>query len=223
MEKKQPAILYLDRNGFYFYTLGMENVATCVFPETIIRDLEVLDPFGVENQIKTFVSSWNLPPVEIAMILSSNIIFEKIVQSGSGELEEINKFLESVPFERYEKIITIEEGNKRVFAANKNLTYCIEVSFVKTGSSVTIVVPYFPLANLLQTLPLDVSSAQAILKKAGDLKSYNMKRVEEVHEVKASPNTPNQQKEPGNKNRIYLLAGVFVLLIGIMLFMIFKH
>ncbi|MGE5041959.1 MAG: hypothetical protein ACM3IJ_03570 [Candidatus Levyibacteriota bacterium] len=224
MDKKIPAILYLDRNGFYFYTLGMENVATCVFPETMVRDLEVVDPFGVENQIKTFVNQLNLPPFDISIVLSSNIVFEKIVQSGSGELEEINKFLEEVPFERYEKIITIEEGNKRVFAANKNLTYCLEMSFTKVGSSVSIVVPYYPLSNLLQTLPLDVSSAQAILKKVGDLKSYNMKRIEEKQEIRTSVDTSSgQQKTPVNKNRIYILAAVFVVLIGVMLFMIFKH
>lgn len=223
MEKKQLAILLLDRNGFYFYTSGMENVASCVFPETIVKDIEVIDPFGLENQIKTFMTQFNIPSVEIAMILSSNIIFEKSIQSGSGELEEINKFLESVPFETFDKIVIAEGGNKIVFAANKNLTYCIEVSFVKIGSVVSLILPYYPLASFLQTLPLDMMSAAAIIKKVNDLKSYNMKRVEEAHETKASNTSTTQPTPKTNKKRVYIMLGVFGVLIIVMIAMLLHH
>lgn len=224
MEKKQQALLFLDRNGFYFYTLGMENVATCVFPETVLKDIEVIDPFGMENQIKSFVTQFGIPPVDIMMVLSSNVIFEKQITSGSGELEEINKFLESIPFDRFEKIVTVEGSNKIIFAVNKNLTYCIEASFVKLKSSISAIIPYYPLANLLQTIPLDVATATSILKKANDLKSYNMKHVEEVREQKINTETSiasSQQKQ--SKKRIYLLGGVFAVLIIVMVFMLLRH
>ncbi len=223
MEKKQQALLFLDRNGFYFYVPGMENVATCVFPENILKDLEVVDPTGMENQIKIFVSQWGIPSVDITMVLSANIIFEKQIESGSGELEEINKFLESIPFERFEKIVTVEGGNKKIFAVNKNLTYGIEASFIKLKSSVSTVLPYYPLASLLQTLPLDVTTAVSILKKVNDLKSYNMKHVEEVRSQKSTTEKPSGSSltapAKSSKKRVYLLGGVFAVLIVIMIIM----
>lgn len=222
IEKKQSAILFLDRNGFYFYMSGMENVATCLFPETVVKDLEIVDPFGVENQIKAFMNQWNIPAVDITMIISQNITFEKSITAGSGELDEIVKFLDSVPFERFEKIVIAEGGNKMVFAVNKNLTYCIEVSFARVGCIVSTILPYYPLANLLQTLPLDVVSAQAILKKVNDLKSYNMKRVEEIHETKTNT-TVSQPAPKTNKKRIYIMVGFFIVLIIVMIFMLIRH
>ncbi len=223
MEKKQQALLFLDRNGFYFYTAGMDNVATCVFPETILKDLEVVDPLGMENQIKVFVTQWGIPSVDIVIILSSNVIFEKQITSGSGELEEINKFLDSIPFERFEKLVTVEGGNKKIFAVNKNLTFSIEASFIKLKSSVSIILPYYPLANLLQTIPIDVTTAVSILKKANDLKSYNMKHIEEVKIQKAAPDnsTGRPQATPSkpNRTRVYILGGVFAVLIIVLVFM----
>lgn len=223
MEKKQQALLFLDRNGFYFYMPGMENVATCVFPENILKDLEVVDPLGMENQIKMFVSQWGIPSVDIAMVLSSNIIFEKQIVSGSGELEEINKFLESIPFERFEKIVTVEGGNKKIFAVNKNLTYGIEASFVKLKSYVSVILPYYPLASLIQTIPLDVTTAVSVLKKVNDLKSYNMKHIDEVRIQKPATETSTGSSltppSKPSKKRMYLLGGVFAVLIIVMVIM----
>ena len=53
--RKKQAILYLDRNGFYFYQIGLPNILSMGFLETSVKNLDIMDEKSLENQIQLFM------------------------------------------------------------------------------------------------------------------------------------------------------------------------
>mgnify|MGYP001249560862 FL=1 len=90
--KKQPAILYLDKNGFYFYEEGLASVISLAFLATSVKDMDVINGASIMTQIKSFIDQYKIPLGIINIIVSPNITFEKdFVDLTSDALEEKTK------------------------------------------------------------------------------------------------------------------------------------
>lgn len=224
--KKQPALLYLDKNGFYFYASTLPSMVSLAFLETSVKDMDVINPSSIMNQISTFVAQYQIPPSFIMIILSPNITFEKDIVGLSSEAQEenVNAFLDTIPFESViSKSYPIDKGVK-VIGANEDLYQELKISFEKVASGIESVIPYQMLGNdqsLIRNFTTD--SAQQLLKHSDHLKQYSMLTiVKEKIPMMQDPSLKSQIKPKQNKVRLFVMAGVFAILFIILGIMIMR-
>ncbi len=225
--KKQPAILYLDKNGFYFYEVGLPSVVSLAFLATSVRDMDVINGASIMTQVKSFIEQYQIPQGIINIIVSPNITFEKdFVDVSPDAIEEkIKNFVDTIPFESVmSKQYPIEKGFK-VIGWNEELYLELKVSFEKNSFIVDQVIPYQMLGSdqaLIQNLTQD--NALQLIKHADRLKQFTMLNIQkEKIQISQNPDEKKQIKPKQSKTRLYLMIAVFVILFGILGFMLLNQ
>lgn len=228
--KKQPSFLYLDKNGFYFYVIGLPNIISMAFLPTSVRDMDVINAAQLAAQIKTFVEQYQIPPSTITIILSPNITFEKdVVGLAIEEQEETaKKFNETIPFDSVlSKKYPIEKGIK-VIGVNEDLIEEIKSSFEKCSFILDSVVPYQILgADQAFIQSMTVENINLFLKRTVRLRQFSI-LITEKEKVVTQPTiskgqVSQQQKPRKNNTRLFVMAGVFIVLIAILAFLLIKN
>lgn len=225
--KRQPALLYLDKNGFYFYEVGLPSVVSMAFLATSVKDMDVINGASIMNQVKAFVDQYHIPPAIVTIIVSPNITFEKdFVDLITEALEEKSKiFIDTIPFESVmTKQYPIEKGVK-IIGWNEELYLELKISFEKCAFVVEHVIPYQLLGSdqsLIQNLTQD--NALQILKHIDHLKQFTMLNLQK-EKTQAIQEQENKQisKPKSKKTRLYVMAGVFILLFGILGYMLLNQ
>ena len=214
--KKQPAILFLDRNRVDFWTTGLSAPVSIQLPETVVNLLEVSNVAGLENIIKTFVQQNSLPPRTLTIILSFNILFEKdFVEILPEKREiEIQKFLGSIPFENlYSKSFSSPQAT-HVIAVNKDLCDAVKNSFLKLGFEIDVIVPYVALGPEANTDTLDLRTSQQIIKNLDSMKQYGIP-FEKI-DTSIQPIIPKETKTRKVNIRLYVMIGSLGILIMVL-------
>lgn len=222
---RQSAILFLDRDRFDLYVNGMDHVFSFPFSETTINSMDVVNTSILETQIRAFVEQNNIRLANIMIILSPNLIFEKDIEVAEVEKRDIEmeKFQETVPFERlYTLSFPLLQGT-RILAVNKALCDSIKNSFEKLGFLVDSIVPYVALGPDANNITaLDPQTSQQIIKRWDSL-GHNGFSIEKNIVTPAS--NPSEEHAPGTaKNlniRLYIMIGAFIFLLLILFFLIF--
>lgn len=222
---RQSAILFLDRDRFDLYVNGMDHVFSFPFSETTINSMDVVNTSILETQIGAFVEQNNIRLANIMIILSPNLIFEKDIEVAEVEKRDIEmeKFQETVPFERlYTLSFPLLQGT-RILAVNKALCDSIKNSFEKLGFLVDSIVPYVALGPDANNITaLDPQTSQQIIKRWDSL-GHNGFSIEKNIVTPAS--NPSEEHAPGTaKNlniRLYIMIGAFIFLLLILFFLIF--
>lgn len=224
--KHQQAFLYLDRNGFIFFETG-GNPLTFQFPENCVKDLEIINQEELVNQIKIFSEQNVLIPANITIILSPSVVFEKDFQTQEeSHDEEMQKFLDAVPFELIASKNIYSENGVRIVAANKTLYEEIGASFIKLGSVLDSVIPYEALGENIGLLnDLNVQNAEIVLKKVDTVKQMSFLIDNPATQKSSSMQATKDNKKvvKSNPMRLYVMAGVFVVLLLILGFMLIPH
>ena len=225
--KKQPALLFLDKNGFYFFEAGLPNIVTLAFLEGSIKNMDIISTISLEAQIKSFIEQYHLTPASITIILSPNITFEKdIINVHPEELpEQIKQFVDTIPFERVlSKKYTIDKGVK-VIGCNEDIYQELKQSFEKNGFSVDNIIPYQFLGvdqPLIQNLTAE--NASQFLKRTGNLRQITMLEVEKAKgQIMKNELVGKEEAPKKNNTRLYAMGAFFIILIGILAFMLLKH
>lgn len=217
---KRTAVLFLDRNRFDFYVDGAQNVLSFPFLETIINAMDVINPQELENQIKAFVQQSGINPANIMIILSPNVVFEKDIQAADIQSveHEIEKFKDSIPFENiYTQSFPLQQ-NVRIVAVSRDLCDAVKNSFEKLGFSIGAIVSYFALGPQISNMQaLDAEVAKQIVKNLDTLKHYSFS-IEKTITNAESPAVSKKSPQTSNKIplRLYLMIGVFILLLVIL-------
>lgn len=227
--KKQPALLYLDKNGFYFYEPGLQGVISLAFLETSVKDMDVINGASLMNQIKGFIEQYRIIPSLITIVLSPNITFEKeIVGLPLEEQEEqIKKFIDTIPFEStLTKNYPIDKGVK-VIGCNEDMFQELKISFEKSGFTIENVVPYQLLGNNQQLIKnLITENAIQFLRHVGGLRQASMLQLEkdkEKTQITPDANKNESQQPKKSRMRLYAMAVVFVILFIILGVMLLKR
>lgn len=225
--KKQPALLYLDKNGFYYYQTGLPSVISLAFLATSVKDMDVINGASIINQVKSFIDQYHIPLAIITIIVSPNITFEKdFVDLTSDALEEKTKnFIETIPFESVmTKQYPIENGVK-VIGWNEELYLELKVSFEKYAFIVEHVIPYQLLGSdqaLIQNLTQD--NALQLLKRVDHLKQFTMLTIQKEKIPTVQEQEDKKDKKPkAKKTRLYAMAVVFIILFGFLGYMLLKQ
>jgi len=216
--KNHPIILFVDRSGFSVFQDTLPNIAKFNFTLDVVAN---------------FIQINKIVPSSLAVILSDNVIYTKDLSSlqkpapsqplglevqeniDKEHKEEIQNFLENIPFEEIlAKVIKTGEGG-RIVAVNRDLVMTIANAFVDKGSIIEAIIPSFlygPSVNF--TLGLTQNNVQAILEGSEIVRVGNLLTDQQKVSSQQSLEEETKEKEKKPQNlRQYILIGVFVTLL----------
>lgn len=145
-------------------------------------------------------------------------------QLKEDEEESIQRFIDSVPFEdTLAKTIKAPQGTL-VIAANKGMILAIKEAFEKADFAVETVYPATQFGKeITVTNGLTPEAARLLLQKVDALKQQNM-LIDEPKVTDASPGavTMGMPKKASDKKRLFILIGVFGVLILTMIILFIR-
>ncbi len=251
-------IIFLQKDKFDFYSPGLTKIIEFRFVPEIIRDLEIINAELLENLIKIFVDNNKITPSELIIILSDNACFLKdfvsppivsgIPSEGNSSTqslpinneaskkmqEDINAFIDNVPFENVlSRNFPMQNGTK-VLAVNKDFYEAIIGAFEKVGFRVSAVYPGVVFANNIGAKPImDIIVANTIIQQVDNLRGNDLLKENKQFQPIASEEKESAEKEEEkdfvvqdtenkpaktNKKRLFLMIGVFIFLIVVLIF-----
>lgn len=233
MALANTGILFLDRNGFLLYSDSIKRVVQFNFPLHVVRDLEIIDHDQLNQLIDSFFKQAGLSPFQMAILLSENLLFEKVFTTPQDEKgqAELELFMDNLPFEHVGSIIFTQNESKFI-ATNKDLYQGISKAFEKLSCVVHAIVPAFVVnADINQMVQISPSAAADIYRRAVSLRQYSFLTDQPKPIVKSADNPSHEaskktdvQKdeyipESGSKkaekssSRLFLLLGIFGVLL----------
>jgi hypothetical protein len=223
LPKKLTGVLYLDRDSFtYFDSLIGGSVSYQYQPE-VISDLEVLNEEILYQHIASLVQDNKLTPTQLVILLSPSLMFEKkIPPSQPGEASEadvIQKFVETVPFESVSFTKIVLADGIQVIAGNTNFFMAMKQGFEKQG----FIVPHvFPVEVFAENVANGVTmeSVVKILAKVDAMKQYDLLQDQKKVILPTEKKMEIIPHEKKSQNRVYLLGGLFIILVGILIVML---
>lgn len=234
LSKNHPIILFIERNGFSLFQDTLPNIPKFNFTPDLVANLDVVNKEQFVNLLATFIQINKIVPSSLAVILSDNVIYvkdltnpvEKPIPSQGLSVEpnadkehkdEIQNFLENIPFEEIlAKVIKTGEGG-RIVAVNKDLVMTIADAFVNKGSIIEAIIPSFLYGpNVNFTLGLAQDNVSAILEGSEIVRVGNLLTDQQKMNSQQSLETETKEKEKKPQNlRQYILVGVFTALLVI--------
>jgi len=229
---KNRAIIYIHKDKFEYFDETFSKIFQFVFQPNIIQDLELVDGDELKIQLQSFVQTNKLTLTNILFVIADAIIFEKtfaISQNSNKDLE-IQKFLENIPFEHVSYKIIDGLKDYKVLATNKELYSSFKFCFESMGFVVVGAIPQSSLGELYRNSQNLSSDIVKYILTHFDLLQ---KQVFIQEEIKPTPQTLSSnnsdenltliRKAPVNKYRLPALISVFVILIGILSFVVYKQ
>ncbi len=218
---KSKGVLYLEKNRLQIYVEGKPNVLVFDLSPTVSHDIEIFNRGELEKGLLAVAKNNTLPATEYTLILAQNILFEKDISPPSAE--EIQKFLDAVPFEYISSRQFPNENGVRVVAANRDFYSVFNEFFEQYGSSILTIVPYFAVNP--QMNGLDEQSIATVFSQSRQLMNFSLTDTNDKEELIIRTLTKDQKKSEEtqkNNRNLFALLSVFVLLIGVLGFMLLK-
>lgn len=240
----KSGVVYIQKEKFDIYSPSLGRVFEFRYVPEIIKDMEVINRVLLEDIIKLFIERSQISADNLLFVIGDNACFIKDfmpdAQTTATPQEQAKEFIDHVPFESVSSKTFAVQGGVRVFATNKDLYRSFKLAFEKLGFKVESVIPGFLIGNNMSLQPsLIPQMAAYALLKLNDLRQYNLLTEEKTfEEVKA---TENEEKTNGNgsgdsgveinekkastknKKRLFLLVGIFVVLIIIAVALFFMQ
>ena len=179
-----PTVLFIDRFGLSIYQDTLANIPKFNFTPDLVSNLDVVNKEKFTSLIATFIQINKVIQGSLFVILSDSIIYikdlvgpaQKSIPNQSPEhKDEIQNFLENVPFEEVlAKVIKV--GNvDRITAVNKDLVMTIVNAFTGKGGTIEGIVPSFMYGQSVNfTSGLTLDNVRIILENTEAIKSGNL-------------------------------------------------
>ncbi len=234
--KNHPIILFIDRNGFTLFQDTMTTIPRFNFTPDLVANLDVISKTQFSSLIATFIQINKIVPSSLAVILSDNVIYVKDLPDSSeksivGDLhsnlaikeeehgDEIQNFLENIPFEEVLAKVIKTDSINRIVAVNKDLVMTVVDAFASKGSGIESVTPGFMYGkNINFTEGLTKDNVRTVLNNLETLRVGNL-LVDQQKIV--SPQVAESEKSPElavkkpQSLRQYILIGIFATLLVI--------
>jgi hypothetical protein len=238
----RAGVIYIQRDKFQIYSPLMASVLEFRFVPEMIRDLDVINKELLEGVLKIFIEQNKIPVGNLVVFLADNVAFvkdfklpdtsssdQKSGEEGSVDKakkamleKEVKDYIELTPFEEVASKRFVIENGVRVFITNKDLYLSIKEAFEKEGFAVDMVIPGLLLGNNISAQPtLTPQIAEFVLQHVSTLKQNNLLVKDIVQEeFKEEPekeennfDVKEEKVKPKTNKRLFLLIGVFALLI----------
>lgn len=221
---EQIGVIFLDREKLDFYGSNItHNVVRLDFPPNIVKDLEVISKDELNILIKNFIDFYKIVPANLILVLSANIYFEKNLQLAQRDLlvPEMEEFLDNIPFKNTASRIFPLASSTKIIAANRDFYGSVKNAFENHGFTIKTVIPEFVARKYADFKgSMDIATYRSIIDK---FDSYR-KEVMINHQEASRPKQDKQGKSSASKisPTLIVLLGVFILFIGILIFMLVK-
>lgn len=213
--KRPTGVFYIESNRAFFYEESLASPLALDLNPDIVSDLEVTSKKRLESTIYAFVSAYKLVPKSLIILLSTSVTFDKDFPQTSLEVDKSSEeFLELIPFEDYISKESKFPGKIKIVAANRELCETVKNSFVALGF---VVAGVYPLSFCLEAIPqlqtnLDLG---LVVNKSPELRGFNL-----LPDIEVSANSPKKEKK--DNKRLFILIGVFALLMVVLLFVVYR-
>ncbi len=213
--KKKQGVLYIEGNSLFFYPGENNQMVQFAYPQDSVGDLEILNPQKFSEALLLFFQSQKIPPSEILFVFSPTMLFEK--ESAVDDKREIvQAFLDYVPFDEVLSRSFPMNKKIRTFAINGDFYHILRQIIEKCTCVSAGVVAYTSLVESTPELSQKVD-LPLILAKFDTFKQFSLEQITQQQEVSTTTVT---NTKPSNK-RVFLLLGVFGILVIFLIGMIF--
>ncbi|GEM_PF-5555726 len=229
MGSQNQHIIYLFREGFDFYVNDASPAVRFVFPESVVKDLDVLHKTELHEAVKAFIDQNQIVSGECIIVVSEHVYFEKDFTNVAEDQKEatIQGFVDTVPFESsFVKTFPIAGGWK-VAVVNKDLCTSLQEAFTQKGFIISAITPVVVLGTTLteEGNGLTVDSIRLLFEKYSVLKQNNFLTKLQMEEKKPIlPDTATKTASvPPTKQinkKVIGLVGVFIILVLILIGML---
>ncbi|CAN5209050.1 hypothetical protein BH09PAT2_BH09PAT2_05190 [soil metagenome] len=209
------SIIYIDRNNLYYYGGNVHTPIAYPFAKTAVVDMEIINEEELATQIADWIKTHKIEPSSTIILLSNTVYFQKEIPEGTSvdKQNEIKKmFVENVPFNETQ-LQEIPIGKSMLLIAiNTEFVYAIRDIFQRCGFTLEAIAPIAEIYGKQPISAFSVQIAQDALKKITKANGFPLEHVEEI------PISASDDPLPSKKtnNRLFLMIGVFVILIGIL-------
>ena len=227
---KNRSIIFIHKDKLELYDEFQSKLFQFVFQPTVFQDLELIDAEQLDTQLKTFITTNKITPSSILFIIADLIVFEKIFTSipVNNKDAEIQKFLDNIPFEHVSFKVIDGAQSFKVQAINKELYTSLGDSFQSQGFTCLGIISQSSLGDSFKNSQnLSTEMVRYILTNFDTVRKQTF--IQE--EVKKSSTTgeelnlndPVNLAKPISKYRLSALISVFVVLIGVLGFVVYKQ
>src|SRR3989344_4619693 len=207
--EKQTIVCYIDKNKALLYQDIDGSILQMDFPPDTISDQELIGREKLEHLMESFLETNKLEKGNILFIYAPDIAIEKDFpdELAGNKNEEIQKFIDMLPFE--EVLSKIYELNKKtkVVAINQEIYESIKNIFATKNFLVIGIIPSTVLQETVAELSANIDLA-FIANKIYSLRQYSMVSSGEL----SNQNTKEKSGLKKQNIKMYMLIIVFVIL-----------
>lgn len=196
-KKNPPAVVYLTRSRMGIYC--PQGLFFKELDQKLMSNLDVVKPAELEQAVKEFLETNQIVPTTFLMVVSSDVCFEKDWEGENcdSQRSEIDKYIETVPFD-YIRWKSFRVGkNCRVVAINREFYETVSTAMEKMGFTLEAVVPQ-SIIGIDMSAGLDdnigkqlATKIEALRASASLFESYSytneIKKEEELTSQKRTP------------------------------------
>jgi len=215
--EKQTIVCYIDKNKALFYQDMDGSILQMDFPPDIISDQELTGREKLEHLIESFLETNKLGKGNIIFIYAPDITIEKDFpdEPAGNKNEEIQKFIDMIPFEEVlSKIYKLDKKTK-VVAINQEIYDSIKNIFAMKNFLVLGIIPSTVLAETVAELSVNIDLA-FISNKIYSLRQYSMVNEGEL----SNQNTKEKSGLRKQNIRMYALIIVFTILLFVLIILV---
>ena len=216
------AIFYLDRTRLLYWGSGNSPVVALNYPPQVLRDMTVADRGTLKTLLDAFVKQAHIAPSPVVFILSDSTYYYQQIAVDQNQVEAaVARFTDSIPFDELQtKRFTLEK-NKYALAVPLGYYQTLQQLIEPMGFKVISVIPALFLGQQDVKQTLDVEVGKYILKNLDKLKSHSILSEGPVDEEKEASFTGETSKK--KQSSIYILAGVFGVLMLVLVVMLLRR
>ncbi len=209
------SVIYIDRNNLYFYGGNVHSPVAFSFPQTSVKDMEVINPEELAVQITEWIKNHKIESSPTLLLLASTIYFQKEIPDTTApdQRTEMKKtFIENIPFNDTHIQEILVGKSILLVAVNTDFIYSIRDIFQTCGFVIEAIAPIAEIYGLQTPPAFSPQVAQDALKKISKDNGFPLHQQIEANLTQSEDPLPKTQ----SNNRLYIMIGVFIILIGVL-------
>lgn len=214
---KQNGVIWFDKTGLSIY-LESKPFLRLNFTPDVFSNLEIINKVKLESLIRAFIKQNNLSYLTFILIMTSDILFEKdwIIPQTEAQKKEEADFIDNIPFENTVTHSWVKDNKKKLVVTNQDFIYFPKEVFEKDNGRLIAAFPYSLFGANVRN-----ESVKEIWKNLNTLKHDNLIEINDSQPTLKSVDT-NKPKSEKKSSLVPLLIIIFVVLIGLLLFLMLR-
>jgi hypothetical protein len=185
LKKNSKIIFYLEKNGGLLYLNKSADPIIVAFPKDTVRNLEVQNSDKLHEIISNTIAENKIKPSSVMLILGEGVVFEQNISESSNTSEDIQAFLDIVPFSSLISETFFIKNKLKAIAVSKELCEEIAAGWRKNDFEMLGIFPISAVRSMIPELKTEFEP-KYVFKQADMLKAYNLLTPSKNQKVKLS-------------------------------------